>query len=162
MDDQRRRPSRDGEHPLIRGIFVVAAVAGIVGVMAQLHIPPFNGGTPTPAPTSTPGPTFAPGPTPTSPGPFGCAAPTLSLSKGSGPSGTHVVVSGSGFPANEPVEMRFHTELLPPSQTGPDGTFQVEIVVPGTFDSFVGQQFTISAVTSPSICHKEAPFKLTG
>ena len=152
--DSGRRPGQSGENPVIKGILVLSAVAGIIGVMAQLKVWPFDGA-PGPAP-STGRPTPPGGGVPT------CQSPALSLSKGSGPSGTHVVVNGTGFPSNQSVEMRFHTELLAPSQTSADGSFKVEIVVPGTFDSFIGQQFTIRAVSTPSVCSKDAPFKLTG
>jgi hypothetical protein len=90
-----------------------------------------------------------------------CGDPTMSLSRGSGPSGTLVVVRGTGFPPDERVELRFHTELLPPARTDNEGSFEDEVVVPGTFDAFAGQQFMISATTKPTICTATAPFALT-
>lgn len=90
-----------------------------------------------------------------------CEDPSISLSRGTGPSGTQVVVRGSGFPADEAVDVRFSTEALPPARTDTDGTFKVEVVVPGTFDAFAPQQFEIVATTTPTVCFDSAPFQLT-
>lgn len=90
-----------------------------------------------------------------------CDDPAVSLSRGAGPSGTEVVVRGSGYPADEAVEVRFHTEALPPARTSTDGTFEVDIVVPGTFDPFAPKQFEIRATTTPTVCFDSAPFELT-
>ncbi len=90
-----------------------------------------------------------------------CRDPALSLSRGTGPSGTAVVVRGSGFPSDESVGLRFHTEALPPARTDADGAFEVEVVIPGTFDVFAPQRFDIRASTSPTICSESTPFELT-
>lgn len=90
-----------------------------------------------------------------------CDDPTLSLSKGSGPAGTVVSVRGGGFPGDERVELRFHTEALVPARTDAEGTFLVDITVPGTFDAFAPSQFEISATTRPTICTSGATFRLT-
>jgi hypothetical protein len=90
-----------------------------------------------------------------------CEDPSVSLSQGTGPSGTEVVVRGSGFPSDEAVEVRFHTEALRPARTSTDGTFEVNIVVPGTFDVFAPGQFEIRATTTPTVCFDSAPFQLT-
>lgn len=92
---------------------------------------------------------------------FECQDPSISLSRGSGPSGTHVVVRGSGFPSDEAVEVRFHTEALPPARTDGEGSFEDEVVIPGTFDAFAPQQFEISATTKPTVCSDSTPFALT-
>jgi hypothetical protein len=90
-----------------------------------------------------------------------CKDPSVSLSRGSGPSGTHTVVRGSGFPSDEAVDVRFATETLPPARTDLEGAFEVEVVVPGTFDAFAPKQFEITATTKPTICFDSAPFLLT-
>jgi hypothetical protein len=90
-----------------------------------------------------------------------CSDLSISLSRGSGPSGTEVTVRGSGFPSDEAVEMRFHTETLLPSRTQTDGTFGVDIVVPGTFDVFAPIQIEIRATTTPTVCFASAAFELT-
>jgi hypothetical protein len=92
---------------------------------------------------------------------FPCEDPSISLSRGSGPSGTEVVVRGRGFPSDESVEVRFHTEDLPPARTDPEGNFEVNVVIPGTFDAFAPQQFSLGATTKPTICSDTAPFDLT-
>jgi hypothetical protein len=90
-----------------------------------------------------------------------CRDPSLSLSRGSGPSGTHVTVRGRGYPSDEEVDVRFHTEALPPARTSDEGEFSDDVVIPGTFDAFAPQQFEIRAVTRPTICSDAAPFQLT-
>ena len=90
-----------------------------------------------------------------------CTDPSVSLSRGSGPSGTQVKISGSGFPSDERVDIRFHTEALPPARTEADGRFSVDAVIPGTFDVFAPQTFEIRATTKPTICNESAPFRLT-
>jgi hypothetical protein len=87
-----------------------------------------------------------------------CADPQLSLSTGSGPSGTSVTVAGSGFPSARSVELRFHTEQLAPARTDEAGDFRVDVRIPGTFDPFAPQQFEITAVTLG--CHDSVPFQL--
>jgi hypothetical protein len=90
-----------------------------------------------------------------------CSDPSISLSRGTGPSGMELAVRGSGFPSDEAVELRFHTEALLPSRTQTDGTFAVDIVVPGTFDVFAPTQFEITATTTPTVCSDSAAFELT-
>jgi len=88
-----------------------------------------------------------------------CDSPTLSLSRGSGPSGTEVIVTGKGFPPDRDIDLKFHTEDLAPAQTDGQGTFEANVVIPGTFDAFAGQQFQITATTTG--CFKSTPFQLT-
>lgn len=90
-----------------------------------------------------------------------CSKPSISLSRGAGPSGTRVTVSGRGFAADTEVELNFHTEALPPSRTGSEGTFSQEVVIPGSFDAFAPQQFQIRALSKGPICSDDAPFQLT-
>ena len=90
--------------------------------------------------------------------PDGPCDPEISLSRGSGPSGTETVVSGSGFPADTRIDIRFHTEAMAPGRTDSNGSFQTEVVIPGTFDAFAPQQFEI---TASAVCAARAPFELT-
>jgi hypothetical protein len=136
-----------GESKWLAALFAVAAVATILTFLFQFDIiswPPGGNG---------------PSPSPSNGRP--CDDASISLSRGSGPSGTEVVVSGGGFPSDEAVRLRFHTEELLPSRTDAGGAFEVEVVIPGTFDPFAPQQFTLSAVTSPTVCAGSAPFELT-
>ena len=95
-------------------------------------------------------------------GPFAVCDPAeISLSRGRGPSGTMVTVSGSGFAADREVDLRFHTFRLPPAGPGADGTFQVDVRIPGDLDAFAPQQFDIIA-SGPGVgCSDSAPFQLT-
>lgn len=87
-----------------------------------------------------------------------CDDPQLSLSDGSGPSGTEIVVSGSGFPGDRNVDLRFHTEALAPGRTDGEGSFEASVRIPGTFDVFAPQQFSITATAN--VCSQDAPFQL--
>ena len=90
-----------------------------------------------------------------------CGNASISLSQGSGPSGTQIVITGTGFPSNEAVDVIFSTEALAPARTDDQGGFRDEVVVPGTFDAFAPQQFSITATTKPTVCFDDAPFQLT-
>jgi hypothetical protein len=130
-------------HPALNVLGGFAAIATILTFLFQfgpLDLPDFSNG------SSGGGP---------------CANASISLSRGSGPSGTGVTVSGSGFSADESVELRFHTEALPPSRVSADGKFSVQIAIPGTFDTFAPMQFEIRATSRPSLCSGSAPFQLT-
>ena len=85
--------------------------------------------------------------------------PHVSLSRGRGPSGSNTVVTGTGFPADSDVDLRFHTESLVPGHTDSEGSFRVRTQIPGTFDAFAGQQFMISAASGA--CADLVPFFLT-
>jgi hypothetical protein len=87
-----------------------------------------------------------------------CDDPRLSLSDGSGPSGTQIVVSGSGFPGDRNVELRFHTEALAPARTDDEGSFEADVRIPGTYDPFAPRQFDI--VATANVCSQRAPFQL--
>jgi hypothetical protein len=103
----------------------------------------------------------ASGPDPRSPAGT-CSGPKISLSKGKGPSGTKVTITGRGFPSNADVETRFHTEAMAPASSDENGAFESRVVIPGSLDPFAPQQFEISATTtSPAVCSARAPFRLT-
>lgn len=86
-------------------------------------------------------------------------APKLSLSTGSGPSGTHLAITGHGFCPNQNVQISFHTEQIANAQTDHDGAFSVPATVPGSYDAFAPQQFTITT-TGPA-GQAVVPFRLT-
>ncbi len=85
---------------------------------------------------------------------------TISLSKGQGPSGSTLVVSGSGYSAGEQISILFHTETIALARADSAGTFEATAKVPGTFDAFGTQQLTITAVGNSSARHARAPFQL--
>lgn len=87
-----------------------------------------------------------------------CGEPAIALSDGAGPSGTAVLVTGSGFRGSSSVDLRFHTESLTPSRTDADGRFEQEVRIPGSFDPFAPQQFDIVAATGA--CSARTPFRL--
>lgn len=89
--------------------------------------------------------------------PFGCDA-SISVSDGSAPSGTTITVTGSGFLADEEVELRFHTISLTPGLTNADGGFEQDVRIPGDFDGFAPQQFALRARTGA--CSDDVSFQL--
>lgn len=87
---------------------------------------------------------------------------TLSISTGSGPSGTEVTLSGSGFGGGEVVEIRFQTDVIATAQASGDGAFSgVHARIPGSFDAFAPQQSDIVAVGRSSSRSATAQFLLT-
>ena len=136
-----------GESKWMAALFAVAAVATILTFLFQFNILswPFDSDPGRPSPSNG----------------LPCVDASISLSRGAGPSGTEVVVRGRGFPSDEAVKIRFHTEELLPSRTDASGAFEVEVVIPGTFDPFAPQQFTLSAVTTATVCSASVPFQLT-
>ena len=87
---------------------------------------------------------------------------TLSVDRGSGPSGTRLVFSGQGFGKNETVEIRFHTDLIATVRTDGDGAFvDARARVPGSFDVFAPQTFEITASGRSSAQSARVPFSLT-
>lgn len=95
-------------------------------------------------------------------GPGSCNAamvePALSLSVGSGPSGTEVTVSGSGFCPDADLEILFHTETVQFARTDADGAFSVGATIPGTFDFSAPMQYQIIATGAGTA---RTPFALT-
>lgn len=95
------------------------------------------------------------------PGLPGREVAAISLSRGEGPSGTEVTVTGSGFEGGEIVDIRFHTEKVGEAQVDGDGGFVGDVTIPGSFDAFAGgQSFDISASGRSSVRHASQPFKL--
>ncbi|MCL3860411.1 immunoglobulin domain-containing protein [Actinotalea sp. K2] len=131
--------SGPADHPIVVGLLALAAVATILTFLVQVgtisfpFIPPFGGGT--------------------------CTDPSISLSDGSAPSGTQVVVTGRGFDTDSTVTLRFHTEAMQPARTDDEGSFEAAVVIPGTFDPFAPTQLTVTAATGP--CAAATPFGLT-
>jgi len=90
------------------------------------------------------------------------STPTLSISRGSGPSGTQIALSGSGFEGGEVITIRFHTETIATAQADSRGAFsEVQARIPGSFDVFAPQQFEIVAVGQSSSRSAQVPFMLT-
>lgn len=94
-------------------------------------------------------------------GPGSQANAALSLDRGSGPSGTKVVVSGSGFGHGDTVEIRFEVDQVGQVQAVGAGKFSTTVTIPGTYDAFGPGQHTITATGRPSIRSASAPFMLT-
>ena len=134
-----------------RGLTVTATVLGAVASVAAILTFLFTYG-----PLTWPwaGQSTAP---PASTG--SCHDPHLSLSQGSGPSGTKVTVTGTGFPGSEHIEVSLHTEAMAPALSDGNGAFSDDVVIPGTLDTFAPMQFDIVAA-STSGCSAHTPFGL--
>lgn len=145
------------DHPIVVTLGVLASIAAIIGLLITLGVIDVSDDGMTPAGSGTdsqdaerPEPPF-----------FRCDDPSLSLSTGSGGSGTEVTVRGSGLAPDEEVDLRFHTEALVPARTDASGDFSADITIPGTFDAFAPRQFSLSATTTPTVCSADASFELT-
>lgn len=109
----------------------------------------------TPSPGSTrPAPTTAPTSIP-----FPGGEVDLTLSRTSGPPGTDVEVSGTGFAGGETVDVRFHTTTVGRETADASGAFSVAVKVPPT--PFRDQQFDFVATGRRSIRSARAPFEVT-
>jgi hypothetical protein len=94
------------------------------------------------------------------PGP-GSDETAVFLNQLSGPAGTEVLVSGTGFGSEETVTIRFHVDVVGSTTTDSTGKFaNVSITVPDLPGSGP-QQFSVTAVGKSSVRHAEAQFTLT-
>ena len=132
-----------GEHGALVALGALAAIATILTFVFQFG--PFGGSSDDPTPHP----------------PAACTDATPSLSKGTGPSGTQVTVTGSGFPGDRDVDLRFHTEAMAPAHSDAEGHFKAHVTIPGTFDFAAPAQFDIVATTAGGGCFASRPFQLT-
>jgi hypothetical protein len=87
----------------------------------------------------------------------------MTISPTSGPSGTTVTASGSGFQPGETIELRVHTDRVAEIRADSNGAFsgvrlQVRDPLGGGFP--VDRQVSVSATGRSSIKHAEEPFEL--
>jgi TIR domain len=87
----------------------------------------------------------------------------MTISPTSGPSGTTVTASGSGFQPGETIELRVHTDRVAEIRADRSGgffdvRFQVRDPLGGSFPS--DRQIVVSATGRSSIKHAEEPFQL--
>jgi hypothetical protein len=87
----------------------------------------------------------------------------MTISPTSGPSGTTVTASGSGFQPGETIELRVHTDRVAEIRADSKGAFsdvrfQVRDPLGGSFPS--DRQIAVSATGRSSIKHAEEPFEL--
>lgn len=87
--------------------------------------------------------------------------PTLSLSTGTGASGTELTITGADFCPGELVTISFHTEQIATAQADDDGIFRTAARVPGSFDVFAPRRFNIIATGEESLGTARVPFQLT-
>ena len=62
--------------------------------------------------------------------PAGNTRPNIEISPDSGPPGTRVTVTGTGFPASAEVEITFHLDKIGETRSDGDGAFRVTVRVP--------------------------------
>lgn len=85
------------------------------------------------------------------------------LSRDSGPGGSTVSVSGTGFGESERVVIMFHTEEVGSTTASSEGSFSnVAVTIPTSFSKFAPQQFSIVATGDSSLRAARAPFTITG
>jgi hypothetical protein len=86
--------------------------------------------------------------------------PKIVLSKSSGPPGTQLTVSGSGFDAGETVEIRFSTRILAKPVADVRGAFlPTPVTIPADWP-FRHMQVAITASGVSSAQHAEEPFEV--
>lgn len=142
---------------------VLLALVGSLLVVGSFALPE-----PVEAPTpSAPGEVAPAGPPPPvqqppfdvpPPGPG--RAPDISLSPGSGPAGTSISVSGTGFAPGETVVIRFHTRELDRIQADQQGGFPAltaQVPPDWPFDG----QFHVIATGNSSLRSARLPFEVT-
>ena len=86
----------------------------------------------------------------------------LSVSKGTGDSGTEIELRGSGFAPNETVEVLFHVDAIATTRADANGAFRdLRARIPGTYDFMAPYQFRIFALGQSSQRSATVPFELT-
>jgi hypothetical protein len=86
---------------------------------------------------------------------------SISLSKGTGPSGTELTVSGRNFAPGEEVTVRFGATEMGRDVAGGDGGFELPVRIPGNQDPFAPKQVRIVATGGQSAKSADAVFDLT-
>ncbi len=85
----------------------------------------------------------------------------ISLSKGTGPSGTQITVSGQNFTPGEEVKVRFSTTEMGRAVADSQGRFTLNVRIPGNLDAFAPRQVSIVATGLQSVKSADASFALT-
>ena len=134
-----------------RGIVIAAAAIGAAGAIVAALITVF---------ANSDGGSDGGGGQPTIVGPGQASA---FLSRDSGPGGTTVKVSGTGFAAGEGVVLTFHTEQIGSTTANGEGKFEnVTVTIPTSFSVFAPQQFDVIARGETSLRAGRAPFTISG
>jgi hypothetical protein len=85
--------------------------------------------------------------------------PTLDLSSSSGPPGSRLTVSGSGFGAGERINIVFQGALIAHAIADQRGSYSTSITVPSLGESTGNMTIVVMGATYGS--HAEEPFDLT-
>jgi hypothetical protein len=88
-------------------------------------------------------------------------AAAISLSKGTGPSGTQITVSGQNFTPGEEVRVRFAATDMGRTVADSRGMFTLNVRIPGNQDAFAPKQVNIVATGLQSAKSADASFALT-
>jgi IPT/TIG domain-containing protein len=91
----------------------------------------------------------------------GSGPASISLSRGTGPSGTEITVSGRNFTPGEEVTVRFATTEMGRAIADSAGGFALNVRIPGNQDPFAPKQVSIVATGQQSAKFADAPFDLT-
>jgi hypothetical protein len=94
---------------------------------------------------------------------IGPGAASVFLNTNSGPAGSTIRVSGTGFAANEEVVIRFHTDEVGSTTANDEGKFEnVAVTVPASYSRFAPNQFSVIATGRNSLRSDQAPFTVSG
>jgi hypothetical protein len=91
----------------------------------------------------------------------GSGPATISLSRGTDPSGTELAASGRNFTPGEEVKVRFATTEMGRAIADSGGGFTLDVRIPGNQDPFAPKQVDIVATGQQSAKSADAPFALT-
>ncbi len=86
------------------------------------------------------------------------AEPTVVLSPTTGPPGTAVIVSGTGYGKSETIEIQFHATEVATTLAGEDGSFSTRITIPSTPFK---RSTSITATGKSTIKSDSAQFEVT-
>ena len=139
--------SRSGVSLGIAGGVVVLVLVAILGFVL---VDAISGKQPSTGPGSTP----SSRPTPDDAGP---GDPTVVLSPTSGPVGTAVTVTGTGYGKSQTIQIMFHAQEVATTLSAEDGTFTTRIKIPST--PFKGPT-DITAIAK-RVGFDSAPFNVT-
>jgi hypothetical protein len=84
--------------------------------------------------------------------------PHIELAPGSGPPGSRVTVTGTGFPAGADVEITFHLTKIGETRSDASGAFEVEVRIPSDIST---NNFPWSIIARSSVYFDEEQFQVT-
>ncbi len=136
-------------------VAVVIAIVGALGTVGAAAIQPWV------ADNLSHCHSVLPCPDTSTPGPTGCAKPTVQLDPADGPAGTQVVVRGCAFGPNETVTVTLGDDTVATTRTDLAGSFSVPFPVPSSYRDRGPVELTVIARGETSQIQNSATFALS-